>query len=156
MRLLKLLIILSSLFIFGCRYGMSENPTLVEDNPKLFGQRGKLQEAIGIDVGKDRFVAVIPTGAKGSIAEAINITRAAEATGSLEGIEFSLHRGNSEKVSENTTLGNYEILISEESKNIRNVRLLIGIHEKKIVMEATHPSSGLTIPIRTIDENRSK
>ena len=152
MRLLKLIIIFLSIFIFGCRYGMSENPTLVEDNPKLFNQRGKLQEAVGINVGKDRFLAVIPKGVKGSIAEAINITRASEATGSLEGVEFSIHRGNSEKVSENTTLGNYEILIPTEAKNMRNVRLLLGIHEKKIVMEATHPSSGVTIPIRKTEK----
>ena len=151
MRLLHLgIITVSLIFLFGCKYGMSENPVLVDDNPALFDTRGRSIEAVGINAGNDRFLVVIPRGVKGSVAEAINITRAADATGSLRGVDFSLYRGNAKKVSENTPLGKFEILIGEESKDIRNVRLLIGIHEKKIVMEATHPKSGIVLPINRV------
>ena len=153
MRILHLGIIsLGLLFLLGCKYGMSDNPFLVDDNPDLFDKRGRSLEAIGIDAGNDRFLVVIPRGVKGSVAEAINITRAVDAKGSLKGVEFSLHRGNSDKVSENKNLGQYKIVITKEVKDIRNIRLLIGIHEKKIVMEATHPKSGLVLPIDATNE----
>ena len=98
MRILHLgVITLGLLFLFGCKYGMSDNPVLVDDNPDLFDKRGRSLEAIGIDAGNNRFLVVIPRGVKGSVAEAINITRAVDAKGSLKGVEFSLHRGNSIK-----------------------------------------------------------
>ena len=153
MRILHLgIITFSLLFLMACKYGMSDNPTVVADNPDLFDKRGRSIEAVGINAGNDRFLIVIPRGVKGSVAEAINITRAADATGSLKGVDFSLYRGNSKKVSENKALGKFEILISKESKDIRNVRLLIGIHEKKVVMEATHPKSGIILPINRVEE----
>ena len=82
------------------------------------------------------------------VAEAINITRATDAKGSLKGIN-SLYRGNA-KVSENTPLGNFEILITEKAKDIGDLRLLIGIDDKKIVMEATYPKSGIILPINRV------
>mgnify|MGYP005717423083 FL=1 len=151
MRVLSAVAITFSLLLLGgCKYGMSDNPTVVEDNPELFDKRGRSVEAVGINAGNDRFLIVIPRGVKGSVAEAINITRATDAKGSLKGIDFSLYRGNAEKVSENTPLGNFEILITEKSKDIGDLRLLIGIHDKKIVMEATHPKSGIILPINRV------
>ena len=80
MRILHLgVITLGLLFLFGCKYGMSDNPVLVDDNPDLFDKRGRSLEAIGIDAGNNRFLVVIPRGVKGSVAEAINITRAVDA-----------------------------------------------------------------------------
>ncbi|MEE2924051.1 MAG: hypothetical protein VX619_04655 [bacterium] len=151
MRVLSAVAITFSLLILGgCKYGMSDNPTVVEDNPELFDKRGRSVEAVGINAGNDRFLIVIPRGVKGSVAEAINITRATDAKGSLKGIDFSLYRGNAKKVSENTPLGNFEILITEKAKDIGDLRLLIGIDDKKIVMEATHPKSGIILPINRV------
>ena len=84
MRVLSAVAITFSLLLLsGCKYGMSDNPTVVEDNPEFFDKRGRSLEAVGINAGNDRFLIVIPRGVKGSVAEAINITRAADAKGSL-------------------------------------------------------------------------
>ena len=62
MRVLSAVAITFSLVVIsGCKYGMSDNPT-VEDNPELFDKRGRSVEAVGINAGNDRFLIVIPRG----------------------------------------------------------------------------------------------
>ena len=151
MKGIKAIIFLSCLFFYGCRYGMSDSAYLIEDNAELFNKRGKLQEAIGIDVGKDKFIAIVPKGVKGNIAEAINIKRSVKRSKTQEGVKFSLFRGNSEKVSENIPLGNYEILMSKETEYATSIRLIVGILDKKIVMEASDPSSRTTLSIQKLN-----
>ena len=147
----KAIIFLSCLFFYGCRYGMTDSAYLIEDNPELFNKRGKLQQAVGIDVGNDKFLAIVPKGVKGNIAEAVNIKRSVIGSGTQEGVKFTLFRGNSEKVSENTPLGSYEISISKEVEKASNIRLLVGVLDKKIVMEATDPSSKTTLTIQKLN-----
>lgn len=150
MRCIKGLILTSCLFVFGCRYGMSDAAFVVENNPELFDKRGKLQQSIGIDVGNNKFLAILPKGVKGNIAEAINIKRASLRDNLKDGVKFSLFRGNSEKISENTSLGSYEISMKDAVNTSHDIRLILGILDRIIVMEASAPSSGTTLSIQKL------
>jgi|GEM_PF-1395164 len=150
MKILVSILILSAVFLSGCRHGMSENALIIEDNPELFDRKGKILQQVGMLGPEGKFVKILPIKIKGSVAEAFHIKTKA---GASKPIVLQLYRGNHGTVEKNHRIGAFQIGKLEDYKTDLSIKVVLGIKERVLLMEATEQTSNKLLTIVKLDDS---
>jgi len=150
MKTLVSILIFAAVFLSGCRHGMSENALIIEDNPKLFDRKGKLLQQVGMLGPEGKFVKILPIKIKGAVAEAFYIKTKA---GASKPIVLQLYRGNHGTVEKNHRIGAFQIGKIEDYKTDLSLKVVLGIKERVLLMEATEQNSKKLLSLVKLDDS---